>query len=85
MSNNQYPEWKKAAWRFGRVFLNGVLGGIGVISVVPADFSSIQKAYAFFLIVLAVGIASGLTAIFKYLREHYGSVDKGAMIDKLPL
>jgi hypothetical protein len=85
--NNEYPEWKKVLWRFGRIFLSSFLftGSLVLINAQPEALISGEKflntlVLPFFL---SGGIA-GINAVGKLLREMFGSEDKDSLVDKLP-
>jgi uncharacterized membrane-anchored protein YitT (DUF2179 family) len=85
--DNIYPEWKKVAWRFLRVFISAFLfaGSMVLINAQPAALSS-WSAFLNTLVwpfLLAGGVA-GINAVGKLLRDLFGTADKTGLVDKLP-
>jgi len=86
LGKTQYPEWKKIAWRFGRVFISAFLVAgapvlIGATTEVFASWENFKSllAYPF----LFSGLTAGVVAIGKTLRVVFGSEDQNSLIDKL--
>lgn len=82
-----YPEWKKVAWRFLRVFISAffVTGSVVLINTGAEAFASWENfktllAYPFLL----SGLVAGVNAVGKLLRDIFGSEDKTSLVDKLP-
>ncbi len=87
MENFNYPEWRKVAWRFARVFISAFLvtGSMVLINVGAEAFTSWENfrnllAYPFLL----SGVVAGVNAIGKLIRDIFGSDDKNTLVDKLP-
>lgn len=76
-----YEEWKIVAWRFGRVFLAGVVGAVTVTALTTALDMELMEAVKY---IAVVAIGGGLTALSKYLRDKYGA-DIDSLINKLPI
>jgi len=76
VKENVYPKWKKVIWRLGRVFFVAFLGAIPAVK--PNDLRG------WFLTALAAGIAAGLEAIGKTLREIAGD-NYESILYKLPI
>lgn len=74
-NKEQYAEWKKLAWRFGRVFFATffVILGSGITNV---NDEGALKA------LLVSAASGGISALFKYLRE---GKEYDQLIHKLPL
>lgn len=85
--DNLYPEWKKIAWRFLRVFISALLftGSMVLINAQPAVLSS-WNAFLNTLVMpfLLAGGVAGLNAVGKLLRDLFGSEDQTNLVDKLP-
>lgn len=85
--NNEYPEWKKVLWRFGRIFLSAFLftGSLVFVNAQPEALTSWDKFLNSLLLpfFLSGGIA-GINAVGKLLRDTFGTEDKDSAIDKLP-
>lgn len=87
MDNFNYPEWRKVAWRFTRIFISAFLvtGSVVLINVGAEAFTSWENfknllAYPFLL----SGVVAGINAIGKLIRDIFGSDDKNTLVDKLP-
>lgn len=78
MAKIDYPRYKKVLWRFTRVFVVAFLGAI--ITVKP-DAGDLQQ---WLVLAIGAGIAAGLEAIAKTLREAVGA-DYDHIIHKIPL
>lgn len=85
--DNLYPEWKKVAWRFLRVFVSAFLftGSMVLINAQPETLGSWNKFFNTLVLpfLLAGGVA-GINAVGKLLRDLFGTEDKTGIIDKLP-
>lgn len=85
--DNIYPEWKKVAWRFLRVFVSAFLfaGGLVLLNAQPDSLTSWSKFFNTLVLpfLLAGGVA-GINALGKLLRDLFGSDDKTSPVDKLP-
>lgn len=84
---NLYPEWKKVAWRFIRVFVSSFLftGSMVLVNAQPEALTS----WSNFLNTLALpfllsGGIAGINAVGKLLRDTFGSEYQDSFIDKLP-
>ncbi len=85
--DNIYPEWKKVAWRFLRVFISAFLftGSMVFINARPEMLSSWNNFLNTLVLpfLLAGGVA-GINAVGKLLRDLFGTEDKTGLVDKLP-
>jgi len=85
--DNIYPEWKKVAWRFLRVFISAFLftGSMVLINAKPEVLSSWSNFLNTLVLpfLLAGGVA-GINAVGKLLRDLFGTDDKTGLVDKLP-
>jgi len=85
--DNIYPEWKKVAWRFLRVFISAFLftGSMVLINAQPVALSSWDKFLnTLILPFLLAGCVAGLNAVGKLLRDLFGTEDQTGLVDKLP-
>ncbi|HCE31002.1 MAG: hypothetical protein UT54_C0003G0024 [Candidatus Daviesbacteria bacterium GW2011_GWB1_39_5] len=85
--DNLYPEWKKVAWRFIRVFISAFLftGSLVLMNAQPESLTNEDKflntlIMPFFL----SGAIAGINAVGKLLRDLLGSKGKDGLVDKLP-
>ncbi len=85
--DNIYPEWKKVAWRFLRVFISAFLftGSMVLINAQPEMLGSWNKFLNTLVLpfLLAGGVA-GINSVGKLLRDLFGTEDKTGLIDRLP-
>jgi hypothetical protein len=85
--DNIYPEWKKVAWRFLRVFVSAFLftGSMVLINARPEMLSNWSNFLNTLVLpfLLAGGVA-GLNAVGKLLRDLLGTEDQTGLVDKLP-
>lgn len=85
--NNEYPEWKKVLWRFGRTFISAFLftGSLILVNAQPEALTSFDRFLNTLVwpFLLSGGIA-GINAVGKLLRDIFGSENKDSAIDKLP-
>ncbi|MBP9781062.1 hypothetical protein KBC89_00210 [Candidatus Woesebacteria bacterium] len=85
--DNIYPEWKKVAWRFLRVFVSAFLftGSMVLINARPEMLSNWSNFLNTLVLpfLLAGGVA-GLNAVGKLLRDLFGTEDQTGLVDKLP-
>lgn len=82
-----YPEWKKVAWRFFRVFISAFMV-TGSVVLINAGAEALQSWESFrnllvYPFLLAGGVA-GINALGKLLRDIFGSADQTSLVDKLP-
>jgi hypothetical protein len=85
---DSYPEWKKVAWRFVRIFISSFLftGSLVLVNAQPqslASWGSIQNTLV--MPFLVSGGIAGINAVGKLVRDIFGSEDKTSLIDKLPI
>lgn len=84
---NEYPEWKKVLWRFGRIFISSFLftGSLVLVNAQPEALTSWDRFLNTLVLpfILSGGIA-GINAVGKLLRDTFGSEDKNSAVDKLP-
>lgn len=79
----EYPEWRRIAWRFGRVFLSGFISALSIV-LISVDKDDLNSPAPFLLAATLGCLAGGLNALGKYLRDKFGSADKESLVDKLP-
>lgn len=85
--DNFYPEWKKIAWRFIRVFISSFLftGSLVLINVQPESLTSGDKFLNTLILPFFLsGAIAGINAVGKLLRDTLGSEGKNSLVDKLP-
>jgi len=77
---NSYPEIKKILWRYGRIFVDGLLGALTIEVIQKAVGMEYNESIKY--VVWAI-FAGGFAALSKVLRNK--SDDYGDSIHKLPL
>lgn len=95
---NEYPIWKKVAWRYLRVFISAFLAGFGgVLALVDgtkmlgqaADISILEFLKSLWSVAvypaLLAGWTAGISAIGKLIREKLGDKENyDSIYDKMP-
>ena len=76
----EYSEIKKLIWRYGRVFVDGLLGALTVSVLQKAIDMQYDEGVKF---LVAAALAGGFAALSKALRARSDSYDD--KIHKLPL
>ena len=74
-----YPAWKKAVWRFLRVFIAAFL------TTLVLSLKDIENLDNIWMIALYPAIIAGISALAKFAREQIASGDYTKAIHKLPL
>lgn len=96
--SKKYPTWKKVLWQAGRAFFQAFIASFSLVligadgleiikdgaSVSFANFLYNLWAVIFYPAILS-GIAAGIAAIGKFLREKYGKKDYTKSVYKLPI
>lgn len=72
-----YPQWKKLAWRYGRVFLAAFIGALAV-QIQQQDFQINQA-------LISSLITGAISTVFMKLRADLDNPSDPSLINKLPL
>lgn len=82
-----YAEWKKVAWRFGRVFVSAFLvtGSLVLINTGVEALASWENFKNLLIYPFALsGAVAGINALGKLIREIFGSDKQDSLVDKIP-
>lgn len=79
-----YPEWKKVAWNALRAFISSFIPTLGLMltTITIEDVGNKEILYKFLVSACVAGIAAGIIALGKYLRNLF---PESEVAQKLPI